>query len=366
MSKIRVAIVGVGNCASSLIQGLYYYQRQDVRPLGLMHEQIERYGIDDIEPVVAFDVDSRKVGRNLHDAIFAEPNCTQRFCDKLPATDVVVQMGKCLDGVAEHMADYDVGQSFQVANVSEPSADQVIGMLKAAQVDILINYLPVGSQQATEFYVDCALQAGVGVVNCIPVFIASDSSWQQKFINAGLPIVGDDVKAQFGATVLHRQIMKLCQQRGVAVERTYQLNTGGNTDFLNMRNSERIQSKKISKTEAVQSVLSDPLQQQDIHVGPSDYVPWQKDNKIAFIRIEGKLFGDVPMNMELRLSVEDSPNSAAVVVDAIRYCKVAMDRNISGPLLGPSAFCCKHPAKQLDEAEALKQIDVFLADAVLA
>lgn len=364
MSRIRLAIVGVGNCASSLIQGLHYYQQQDADLLGLMHENIAGYVVGDIEPVIAFDVDPRKVGHNLHDAIFAAPNCTQCFCKPSSETHVIVQMGKCLDGIADHMINYDASQSFRVADAPEPSTDQIVGMLKAAQVDILINYLPVGSQLATEFYVDCALQAGVGVVNCIPVFIASDSAWQQKFIDAGLPIVGDDIKAQLGATILHRQIMKLCQQRGVSVERTYQLNTGGNTDFLNMRNDERIQSKKISKTEAVQSALSEPLKQQEIHVGPSDYVSWQKDNKVAFIRVEGKLFGHVPMNMELRLSVEDSPNSAAVVVDAIRYCKVAIDKGISGPLLGPSAFCCKHPAEQMDETKALQEIDAFLEDLV--
>ncbi len=358
-TKIRIAIIGVGNCASSLVQGIHHYAAHSVA--GLMSAEIGPYSVADIEPVVAFDVDARKVGQNLHESIFAQPNCTARFCEVLPKTDVAVRMGCRFDGVAEHMLQYEAEQSFRLADVAEPTMAEVVQCLQEAQVDVLINYLPVGSQHATEFYMECALQAGVGVVNCIPVFIASDAVWQARFKTAGVPIVGDDIKAQCGATILHRRLMQLCRERGVSVKRTYQLNTGGNTDFLNMRDHQRIESKKQSKTDAVQAALAEPLQAQDIHVGPSDYVPWQHDNKVAFMRVEGELFGGVPMNLEVRLSVEDSPNSAAVVVDAVRYCQLARERGTAGPLPAPSAFCCKHPPVQMDESLALRDIATFMA-----
>jgi len=361
MKKINIAIVGVGNCASSLIQGLYYYKHKDKNSAtGLMNWSINGYTPSDIEVVTAFDIDKRKVGKDVSEAIFAKPNCTAKFCADIPESGVVVQMGRILDGFSEHMKDYDDNSTFLLSCLEEPNKEQVIEMLQDSETDVLMNYLPVGSEQATRFYAECALEAGVAFVNNIPVFIASDPIWAKRFESANLPIIGDDIKAQLGATITHRMLTDLFKKRGVSLDRTYQLNTGGNTDFLNMLNRHRLSSKKTSKTEAVQSVTSERLDPENIHVGPSDYVPWQKDNKLCFIRMEGKLFGDVPMNLELRLSVEDSPNSAGVAIDAVRCAKLALEQNIGGPLQGPSAYFCKHPPKQFTDDEAYQLTQEFI------
>jgi myo-inositol-1-phosphate synthase len=364
MRKIKVALVGIGNCASSLVQGLYFYAGKKA-PGGLMHERLGGYGLADIEVVAAFDTDARKVGKDIAEAIFAKPNCTAVFHGDVPATGVVVRMGKVLDGMAPHMLDY--GERGFI-RAEEPEADEadVVAALRESGAEILVNYLPVGSEEATRFYMECALKAGVAVVNCMPVFIASDPQWEKRFRDKGLPIVGDDIKAQLGATIVHRVLSSLFRARGVAMTRTYQLNTGGNTDFMNMLDRDRLASKKVSKTEAVQSALVDRLEAEDIHIGPSDYIPWLNDNKLCFLRAEGNLFGEVPMNLELRLSVEDSPNSAAVVVDAIRCCKVALDRGIGGVLTGPSAFFCKHPPQQFSDDVAAQLTEEFIAGEALA
>ncbi len=359
--KVRLAIVGVGNCASSLIQGIHYYgpEKRDAA-LGLMHWEIGGYAPHDLEVVAAFDIDARKVGKDVNEAIFAKPNCTTVFCPDLPKSGVTVRMGKVLDGLSEHMKDYPENVTFVKADAPEPTQEEVVEVLKASGAEIVVNYLPVGSEEATRWYAEAALAAGCGFVNCIPVFIASDPAWAKRFADAGLPIVGDDIKAQVGATITHRTLADLFKKRGVPVDRTYQLNTGGNTDFLNMLNRSRLASKKESKTEAVQAVLPDRLEWEDIHVGPSDYVPFQKDNKVAFIRMEGRLFGDVPMHLEMRLSVEDSPNSAGVAVDAIRCCKLAMDRGLAGYVEGPSAFFMKHPPVQHPDDEAWRMTEAFI------
>ncbi len=361
MKKIKLAIVGVGNCASSLIQGIHYYtpEKKD-DAVGLMNWEIGGYAPHDLQVVAAFDIDRRKVGKDVSEAIFAPPNCTTVFCKDIPKSGVKVSMGRILDGFSEHMKDYPDSHTFVLADEKEPDMDEVVQILKDSDAQILVNYLPVGSEEAVRFYAECALRAGVGFVNCMPVFIASDPEWAKRFQEAGLPIVGDDIKAQLGATITHRTIADLFKKRGVKVDRTYQLNTGGNTDFLNMLNRSRLASKKESKTEAVQAVLAERMDWENIHVGPSDYVPWQKDNKIAFIRMEGKLFGDVPMNLELRLSVEDSPNSAGVAIDAIRCCKLAMDRGEAGIVEGPSAFFMKHPPVQYTDDEAWRLTQEFI------
>lgn len=362
MKKIKIAIVGVGNCASSLIQGIHYYRSKNRNTAsGLMHWAINGYSPCDIEVVAAFDIDARKVGKDVASAIFAEPNCTEVFCPDIPELGVTVQMGHVLDGFSEHMKDYNDRSTFLLSGMSEPDQQQVVEVLKESGAEILVHYLPVGSEEATRFYVECALEAGLAFINNIPVFIASDPIWAKKFENAGLPIIGDDIKAQLGATIVHRTLTDLFRKRGLTLDRTYQLNTGGNTDFLNMLNRRRLASKKTSKTEAVQSVASKRLDQENIHVGPSDYVPWQKDNKICFIRMEGSMFGDVSMNLELRLSVEDSPNSAGVVIDAIRCAKLALDQGISGTLLGPAAYFCKHPPKQFTDDDAFRLLEDFIA-----
>ena len=361
MKKVRIAIVGVGNCASSLIQGIHYYtEEKKDSAIGLMHWEIGGYAPHDLQVVAAFDIDKRKVGRDVNEAIFAPPNCTTVFCKDLPKSGVTVRMGKVLDGFSAHMKDYPESHTFVLADEPEPDMEAIVKVLKESGTEVLVNYLPVGSEEAVRFYAECALKAGVGFVNCMPVFIASDPEWARRFKAAGLPIVGDDIKAQLGATITHRTIADLFKKRGVKVERTYQLNTGGNTDFLNMLNRDRLKSKKESKTEAVQAVLPERMDWENIHVGPSDYVPWQKDNKIAFIRMEGKLFGDVPMNLELRLSVEDSPNSAGVAIDAIRCCKLALDRGEAGIVEGPSAFFMKHPPKQYPDDVAWRMTEEFI------
>ncbi len=361
MKKVKIAIVGIGNCASSLIQGIHYYtpeRRGDA--IGLMHWEIGGYAPHDLEVVAAYDIDKRKVGKDVNHAIFERPNCTTVFCKDLPPSGVVVKMGRVLDGVSPHMKDYPETHTFVVSDEREPTMEEIVDHLRESGAEILVNYLPVGSEEAVRFYAECALKAGLGFVNCMPVFIAADPEWEARFRQSGLPIVGDDIKAQLGATITHRTIADLFRKRGVKVERTYQINTGGNTDFLNMLNRARLKSKKVSKTEAVQSVLPQRMDWENIHIGPSDYVPWQKDNKVAFIRMEGKLFGDVPMNLELRLSVEDSPNSAGVAIDAIRCCKLAMDRGEAGVVEGPSAFFMKHPPRQYPDDVAWRMTEDFI------
>lgn len=361
MGRIKVAIVGVGNCTSSLIQGIYYYRaNDDIEPIGLMHTEIGGFKAGDMEVVVAYDIDRRKVGHDINEAIFAEPNCTTVFCGDLPASGVKVKMGCMLDGYSEHMADYADKYTFLPANFDEPTKENIIQELRDSGAEVLMNYLPVGSEKATEFYAECALEAGVAFVNNIPVFIASNPTWAARFEEKNVPIIGDDIKAQLGATITHRALADLFKKRGVKIERTYQLNTGGNSDFLNMLNRNRLASKKESKTEAVQSVIRDRLDDENIHVGPSDYVPWQKDNKVCFIRMEGKLFGDVPMNLEMRLSVEDSPNSAGVAIDSIRCAKLALDRGLGGVVYAPSAYFCKHPPIQITDEEAYRMTESFI------
>lgn len=361
MSRIRIAIVGVGNCASSLVQGINFYRgfSGNGANVGLMHRQIGGYEPNDIEVVAAFDIDRRKVGLDVSEAIFAPPNCTKIFCEKIKKTGAIVKMGCVFDSFAPHMAEQDPLRTFLPLE-KESTREQIIGELRDSAAEILVNYLPVGSEEATRFYAGCALEAGLGFVNNIPVFIASDPIWAKRFADKNLPIVGDDIKAQLGATVLHRTIVDLFRKRGVKVERTYQLNTGGNTDFLNMLNRSRLASKKTSKTEAVQSVMGDRLAEENIHIGPSDYVPWQRDNKICFIRVEGRLFGDVPMELDVKLSVEDSPNSAGVAIDAIRCCKLALDRGIGGALHSPSAYFAKHPPVQTTDDEAYRNVEQFI------
>jgi myo-inositol-1-phosphate synthase len=362
MKKVRVAIVGVGNCASSLVQGIHYYAgKEEGEAVGLMHWDIGGYRPSDIEVVLAFDIDQRKVGQDVSRAIFAPPNCTTQFYPDVPELGVKVRMGKVLDGFPEHMRDYGERYRFLMAQAPEPTQEEVIRSLRDSRAEVLLNYLPVGSEKAARFYAECALEAGVALVNNIPVFIASDPEWARRFEERRLPLIGDDIKSQLGATIIHRMLTHLFAQRGVELERTYQLNTGGNTDFLNMLNRHRLASKKISKTEAVQAVTAERLEDDSIHVGPSDYVPWQKDNKVCFIRMEGRLFGDVPMNLELRLSVEDSPNSAGVAIDAIRCAKLALDRGEGGVLYAPSAYFCKHPPRQWTDDEAYHMTEAFIA-----
>ena len=361
MGKIAVGVVGVGNCASSLLQGIEFYRpldREERGPtVGLMHYDLCGYGPSDIKVVCAFDVDQRKVGQPLDVAAVAAPNNTRTLYPKLPSSSTTVEMGTLLDGVADHMRDYPPEESFVVAD--RRPAD-VVDVLKCSGAEIVVNYLPVGSQQATEHYARACLEAGVAFVNCIPVFIASDPQWSAEFERRGIPIVGDDVKSQLGATIVHRTLAKLFEDRGVVLNRTYQLNTGGNTDFLNMLNRARTASKRRSKTEAVQSVLPQPMPSSQIHIGPSDYVPWQRDNKICFLRLEGRGFGNAPIELELRLSVEDSPNSAGCVIDAIRCCRVARDRGIGGPLHSVAAYLMKHPPEQRADDLAREQLERFL------
>ncbi len=361
MGRIPVGIVGVGNCASSLLQGIEFYRSADrdaaVEHIGLMHAVLGGYRPDDIEVVCAFDVDQRKVGASLDVAAMALPNNTRTLFPKLPRSSVVVDMGPVLDGVAEHMRDYPEEERFVVA---ERRPVDVAEVLRRSGAQIVVSYLPVGSQQATEHYARACLEAGVGFVNCIPAFIASDPQWAAEFERRGLPIVGDDVKSQLGATIVHRVLAQLFADRGVALDRTYQLNVGGNTDFLNMLNHARTGSKRISKTEAVQSVLPQRLARQQIHIGPSDYVPWQKDNKICFLRMEGRGFGNAPIEIEMRLSVQDSPNSAGVVIDAIRCCRLARDRGIGGPLYSVSSYLMKHPPRQVTDDQARDDVERFI------
>lgn len=361
MSKIKITIVGIGNCASSLIQGIHYYQRKSSdESIGLMHWNIGGYMPGDIEVVAAFDIDKRKIGLDVSEAIFSKPNCTTIFCSDIPPARAKVQMGRVLDGLSEHMKNYADRYTFLLADEPEPTEEEIVKILRDSGTEILLNYLPVGSEEATRFYANCALEAGVAFVNNIPVFIASNPDWAKRFKEKNLPIIGDDVKSQLGATIVHRILTDLFNKRGVKLERTYQLNTGGNTDFLNMLSRTRLASKKESKTEAVQSVAAKRMKDENIHIGPSDWVAWQKDNKVCFIRMEGKLFGDVPMNLEMRLSVEDSPNSAGVVIDSIRCAKLALDRKQGGVLTAPAAYFCKHPPEQFTDDEAYAMTEAFI------
>jgi myo-inositol-1-phosphate synthase len=364
MPKIRIAVAGAGNCACALLQGIEYYRGAATSPPegfvpGLTNPDIGGYRPGDIEIVAAFDIDRRKVGRPVNEAIFAPPNCTPRFVPGMPGGGPVVMMAPVLDGVASHMKEYPDDQTFLPSDA--PPCD-VEAELRESGAEILVSYLPVGSEEASRFYAEACLSAGISLVNCIPVFIASDPAWSERFQRRGIPIVGDDIKSQLGATIVHRALARLFSERGIRVRRTYQLNTGGNTDFLNMLSRQRLQSKKISKTEAVTSVLTHPIADEDIHIGPSDYVPWQKDNKLCFLRIEGEGFGGLPIEVELRLSVTDSPNSAGVAIDAIRLCRLGRDMGLSGPLLAPSAYYMKHPPVQLPDDEARREVEEFIAD----
>jgi myo-inositol-1-phosphate synthase len=358
MRAIKVAIVGIGNCASSLVQGVEHYRRHKSLA-GLIHHEIGGYLADDVEFVLGIDVDSRKVGQAIGAAIFSAPNNTKVFFSDVPASGGEVIRGRVLDGVAEHMT--GAGErGFMLDGSADATKAEIVAALKAVKAQVLVNFLPVGSQKATEFYMECALEAGLGVVNCMPVFIASNPEWEARFRDAGLPIVGDDIKAQIGATIVHRTLSNLFSTRGVTVERTYQLNTGGNTDFMNMIDRDRLVSKKESKTEAVQAALAKRLDAENIQIGPSEYVPWQKDNKLCFLRLEGSQWGGIPFELELRLSVEDSPNAAACVLDAIRFCRVALDRGESGAMIAPSAYFCKHPPQQFAEDCAGQMLDHYL------
>jgi myo-inositol-1-phosphate synthase len=358
--EIRLAIAGVGNCASSLIQGLFYYKNiksNDQLVPGLMHNVLGGYRISNIRPVAAFDVDSRKVGKDLSKSIFAKPNCTKVFYKDVPKLGVIVERGPTLDGVANHMEEFPKDRTFKISDQKPVDVEKV---LKEAKADVLVNYMPVGSEEATKYYAECALKANCAFVNCMPAFIASNSEWARKFEGKKIPVIGDDIKSQVGATITHRVLAKLFSDRGVKIDRTYQLNTGGNTDFLNMLERSRLKSKKISKTESVQSQLPVRLKDEHIHIGPSDYVPWQNDNKVCFIRMEGRKFGDVPIELEMRLSVEDSPNSAGIVIDAIRCAKLAKDRRIGGPLISPSSYFMKHPPQQFPDSVAKHMVEEFI------
>jgi myo-inositol-1-phosphate synthase len=351
--KIRVAIVGVGNCASSLVQGRYYYEDAkdgDLVP-GLMHVNLGGYHIRDIDFVAAFDVDKTKVGKDLSEAVFAGQNNTFKFSD-VPLTGVTVDRGMTHDGLGKYLSQV-------IEKAPGPTAD-VVGILKDRKVDVMVSYLPVGSEEATKWYVEQALQAGVGFINAIPVFIGREPYWQRRFAERGLPIIGDDIKSQVGATITHRVLTRLFMDRGVRIDRTYQLNFGGNTDFLNMLERERLESKKISKTNAMTSMLDYEIDDDNVHVGPSDYVPWLKDRKWCHIRMEGTTYGDVPLNLELKLEVWDSPNSAGVITDAIRCLKLGLDRGLAGTLVGPSSYFMKSPPRQLHDDVAHERVEAFI------
>jgi myo-inositol-1-phosphate synthase len=353
MGKVRVAIIGVGNCASSLVQGVEFYRAagaDEVVP-GLMHVDLGGYHPRDIEFSAAFDISAAKVGLDLGEAIYAEPNNTIRFAD-VPPLGVKVHRGMTHDGLGSYLKDVIVK--------SPASTDDIVGILKATRTDVVVSYLPVGSEMATKWYVEQVLEAGCAFVNCIPVFIASAPYWNKRFAQRRLPIIGDDIKSQFGATIVHRILTDLFRKRGVRMDRTYQLNFGGNTDFLNMLERQRLASKKISKTQAVTSQLGHPMREQDVHVGPSDYVPWLADRKFCYIRMEGTTFGNVPINCELKLEVWDSPNSAGVVIDAIRCAKIALDRGIGGALNGPSSYYMKSPPLQFTDDEARELVEAFI------
>ena len=353
MSKIRVGIIGVGNCASSLVQGIEYYSkaRQDEKVPGLMHVDLGPYHVSDVEFACAFDVDANKVGLDLAAAIDIEPNNTIKFAD-VPEIGLKVARGHTYDGLGKYYS--------EIVTESELPPVNVADVLRETETDVLINYLPVGSEQAARFYAEQALEAGVGFVNCMPVFLATNEEWAQRFANKRLPIIGDDIKSQVGATISHRVLARLFEDRGVIIDRTYQLNFGGNMDFKNMLERDRLKSKKVSKTQSVTSQITEGIDSEDIHIGPSDHVPWLNDRKWAYIRIEGREFGDIPISMELKLEVWDSPNSAGVVIDALRCAKVGLDRGLGGPLLGPSAYFMKSPPVQYSDTEAHELVEAFI------
>jgi len=353
MGSVRVAIVGVGNCASSLVQGVEYYKDADPasRVPGLMHVQFGPYHVRDIEFVAAFDVDAKKVGRDLAEAIVASENNTIKICD-VPPTSVTVQRGPTLDGLGEFYQQI-------ITESDEPPAD-VVQALREARADVLVSYLPVGSEEADRFYAQCAIDAGVAFVNALPVFIASDPVWAAKFTKAGVPIIGDDIKSQVGATITHRVMAKLFEDRGVELLRTYQLNFGGNMDFMNMLERKRLQSKKISKTQSVTSQIPHEMARADVHIGPSDHVPWLDDRKWAYVRLEGRSFGDTPLNLEYKLEVWDSPNSAGIIIDAVRAAKIAKDRGIGGPVLSPASYFMKSPPEQYSDDVARDAVEKFI------
>ena len=354
MGKINVAVIGVGNCASSLIQGVQYYQeaKEDELVPGLMHVDLGGYHISDINFVAAFDIDKNKVGKDLAEAIFTLPNNTYKFCD-VPVTGVTVQRGMTHDGLGKYLS--------KIIQKAPGSTVDIVKVLQDTETDVVLNYLPVGSEEATKWYVEQVLEAGCGFINCIPQFIAKEKYWRQRFEKKGLPVIGDDIKSQVGATIVHRVMTRLFRERGVRLERTYQLNFGGNTDFYNMLERDRLESKKISKTNAVTSQLDYSMGAENIHVGPSDYVPWLDDRKFCHIRMEGLTFGDVPLNVEMKLEVWDSPNSAGVVIDAIRCCKLALDRGLKGALEGPAAYFMKSPPVQYSDDEARRMVAEFIA-----
>ncbi|HEX78078.1 MAG TPA: inositol-3-phosphate synthase [Dehalococcoidia bacterium] len=356
MGTINVAIIGTGNCASSLVQGVHYYRQalEDEFIPGLMHPNLGGYHISDIKFVAAFDIDRNKVGKDLAEAIFTPPNNTIKFC-QVPKTSVTVERGMTHDGLGKYLS--------QIITKAPGATADIVGILKKTKTDVVINFLPVGSEEATKWYVEQVLTAGCGFINCIPVFIAREAYWQNRFKERGLPLIGDDIKSQVGATITHRVLTRLFRDRGVKIERTYQLNFGGNTDFYNMLERERLQSKEISKTAAVVSQLDYDLGPGNIHIGPSDYVAWLEDRKWCYLRIEGRTFGDVPLNLELKLEVWDSPNSAGVVIDAIRCCKLAMDRGLSGALEAPSAYFMKSPPVQHPDDEARRMVEEFIRSA---
>ncbi|CAM3599323.1 inositol-3-phosphate synthase [Kibdelosporangium persicum] len=351
--SVKVAIVGVGNCAASLVQGVHYYRDADpaTRVPGLMHVRFGEYHVGDVQFVAAFDVDAKKVGRDLSEAIVASENNTIRICD-VPPLGVTVQRGHTLDGLGEYYREI-------ITEADEDPVD-VVKVLKESGADVLVSYLPVGSEEADKFYAQCAIDAGVAFVNALPVFIASDPVWAEKFRAAGVPIVGDDIKSQVGATITHRVLAKLFEDRGVELLRTYQLNFGGNMDFMNMLERKRLQSKKISKTQAVTSQVPHEMEKADVHIGPSDHVPWLDDRKWAYVRLEGRSFGDTPLNLEYKLEVWDSPNSAGVIIDAVRAAKIAKDRGIGGPILSASSYFMKSPPEQYSDSEARDAVEAFI------
>jgi len=358
MKKIKVGIIGLGNCASSLIQGIHYYNEKGKD--GLIHYELGGYTPSDIDVCLAFDIDKRKVGVDISQAIFSKPNCTTFFNPNIPKYNVLVSMGVVLDGIAEHMKSYEHDCTFVLADVKEPTKEEIIKSIKNSGAEMLVNFLPVGSQKASEFYAECAIESSVGFINCIPVFIASNNEWIEKFKAKGLPCIGDDIKAQIGATIVHRTLARLCEDRGIKILHTYQLNTAGNTDFLNMLNRSRLVSKKVSKTEAIQSNLNKPLEASDVHIGPSDYIEWLKDNKVCYCRIEGEQFGGTPVSIEVRLSVEDSPNSAACVIDTVRCMKIALNKKLCGNIESASAYFMKHPKVQMEDTKARNELEEFI------
>ncbi len=353
MGKINVAIIGVGNCASSLVQGVHFYRNANENDFvpGLMHVNLGGYHIRDINFVAAIDIDKNKVGKDLAEAIYTLPNNTIKFCD-VPKTGVIVNRGMAHDGLGKYLS--------QIIEKAPGPTANIVKILKETKTDVVLNYLPVGSEMATKWYVEQILNAGCGMVNCIPVFIARQKDWGERFAERGLPVIGDDIKSQVGATIVHRVLTRLFRDRGVKLERTYQLNFGGNTDFLNMLERERLESKKISKTNSVTSQLDYQLAPGDIHVGPSDYVPWLLDRKYCHIKMEGRTFGDVPLDLELKLEVWDSPNSAGVVIDALRCCKLAMDKGLSGSLIAPSSYFMKSPPVQFSDDKAREMVEEFI------